>query len=136
MTYLYLTFGDGRLTVAISEIENIAEIGVAFCSPYDQFSKEIGRKIATERLLTKKDFYVAFARDNSKLKWQVREIVKYIVSGEWVTKDDIENELETKIFKIVTETETDIPNDIAPMTVYTNTVPSWAKQAVVEKNLY
>lgn len=135
-TFLYLTFGDGRATVAINDMGKLADIGVAFCSPRDQFAKEIGRKIARDRLMSRKDFYVSFERNDDKVKGQVRDIVKFIVSGAWVTKADIENELEFKILDVVTETSNDFPSDIAPMTVHTSTIPTWAKRAVVEKNLY
>lgn len=135
-TFLYLTLGDGRATVAINEIGGTAAIGVAFCSPHDHFNKETGRKLALERLNNKKDFYISFERNADKLKWQVRDIVKLVVSGEWVTQADVENELEFKIFNFITETENDFPNDFIPMTVHTSTVPTWAKRAVLEKNLY
>lgn len=135
-TFLYLTLGDGRATIAINQVDNNAEIAAAFCSPRDRFNKETGRKIALERLNNKNGFYVHFERNNDKLKWQVRDIVKFVISGEWVTQADIENELEMRIFNLVTEIETDFPNDFAPMTVHTNTVPTWAKRAVLEKNLY
>lgn len=137
-TFLYLNLGRGRATVAINEHpENkTAEIGVAFCSPNDQFVKELGRNIAEKRLQEKKDFYICFERNNEKLKWQARDLVKFVILGRWASKLDFETELEIKVHEIVTDTISDFPNDIAPMTVHTNTVPTWAKRAVAEKNFY
>jgi len=138
-TYLYLNFGDGIATTAIVQHpdSNTTEIGVAFCSPRDPFVKKIGRDIALERVAKKKDFYVCFERnENAKLKWQIRDLVKFIIAGKWVGNIDFETELETKVNEIITETSTDFPSDIAPMTVHTNTIPTWAKRAVIEKTFY
>jgi hypothetical protein len=137
-TYLYLNLGDGRATVAIQHNDdNTIEIGVAFCSPVDRFVKAVGRVKALERLKQKKDFYVRFDIDeNEKLKWQVRDLVRFIVLGKWVTALDFETELDIKVHEIVTETVNDFPSDIAPMTVHTNTIPTWAKRAAAEKNFY
>lgn len=136
-TFLYLTYGDGKATVAIKEAKNIVELGAAFCSPEDQFEKAHGREIALKRLNEKQDFYVCFEQDKSKkLKWQAREIVNFIVSGRWVSKLDFETELDLKVSDIVTETVTDFPNDIIPITVHTNTIPTWVKRAALEKTIY
>lgn len=136
-TFLYITYGEGQATVAIKEIEDNIQISAAFCSPDDQFVKDKGRKIALERMNDKKDFYISFKKnDKLKLKWQVRDLINFVVSGKWVTKLDIENELETTVFHFITETETEFPDDFLPMTVHTNVIPSWAKRAVIEKTLY
>lgn len=137
-TYLHLDLGEGKATIAIQPNEdNTVEIGVAFCSPEDRFMKAVGRAKALERLKQKKDFYVRFDKDqNAKLKWQVRDLVKFVILGKWVSNIDFETELDTKVHEITTETVNDFPNDFAPMTVHTNTIPTWAKRAVVEKNFY
>lgn len=136
-TFLYLTYGDGKATIAIKQIEDIIHIAAAFCSPQDQFARHKGRKIALERLNNKKDFYISFKHNSDiKIKWQVRELVNFVVAGNWVAKLDIENEIETTIFDFITETVIDFPDDIIPMSVHTNTIPTWAKHAAIEKTLY
>jgi len=138
-TYLYLNFGDGKATVAIIEnAENkTVELGATFCSPQDQFIKAYGRNVALWRLQNKKDFYVHFDKDETdKLKWQVRDVIKFAVSGKWVNALDFETELGIKVHELITETVNNFPSDIAPMTVHTNTVPTWAKRAVEQKNFY
>ncbi len=135
--FLYLSFGDGRVTAAIRlGRDNTAEIGVAFCSPHDQFVKSIGRELASDRITTKKDFYVHFERNDRPVKHQVRDLVKMITSGRWVSVLDFDIELDTTIYELITETSIEVPCEIAPMVVQTNTVPGWAKVAVIEKNFY
>lgn len=136
-TFLYLKFGEGIATVAIRPKDNnTVEIGAAFCSPEDRFEKSIGRKLAVTRIKNKKDFYVCFERNDSLLKHQVRDLIKLIVSGRWVSILDFDIELDTTVYDLITETLTEVPCEIAPMVVQTNTVPGWAKTAAIENNFY
>lgn len=137
VTYLYLNFGAGKATVAIiPRHSNTAEIGVAFCSPYDQFNRNIGRELSLRRLTDKKDFYVYFERTEYALKQQVRELVNFIVAGQWVSVLDFDTELNTTIYNILTETSQDFNDNEIPMTIHTNVVPHWATKAVLKNNLY
>ena len=136
-TFLYLQLGQGTATVAIVPLaDNTVEVGVAFCSPEDQFSRAEGRKRALERITQKKDFYVHYERNTDSLKGQAKSLVKLIVSGRWVSVLDFATELDTIIYEIITETSKEIEFDLAPMTVHTNTIPVWARHAVIEKNFY
>lgn len=129
-TFLYLNFGQGRVTVAIKEQNNLLKIGAAFCSPSDQFIKEYGRKLALDRLNNKKDFYICFEKENSiRIKEQVCNLIKFIISGQWVSKLDVETELGLIVYEIITESENHFSNDIAPMVLHTNIIPTWAKHA-------
>lgn len=129
-TFLYLNFGPGRVTVAIKEQNNLLKIGAAFCSPCDQFIKEYGRKLALDRLNNKRDFYICFEKENSiRIKEQVYNLIKFIISGQWVSKLDVETELGLIVYEIITESENHFSNDIAPMVLHTNTIPTWAKHA-------
>jgi len=53
LTFLHFHIGRGRVTAAVARnehIPNLYDVGLAFCSPKDQFVKANGRRIAEERL--------------------------------------------------------------------------------------
>ena len=68
-TFTHLFLGDGRVTLAIREVEGEISVGIAWCSPKDQFSRAMGRETALMPLdhseVTKKGFGFNFT---SKLK--------------------------------------------------------------------
>lgn len=128
-SFLYLYLGNGRATIAINEKNNSVHIGVAFCSPDDQFIKKYGKELALARLNDRKEFYVCFERNSDRIKQQVHKIIKFIISEKWVTKLDIENELDIVIYALITETVKEFSDN---MTVHTNTIPTWARCAVFE----
>lgn len=140
LTFLYLNLGDGRATIAIMPNEDdTVEVGVAFCSPQDNFNRKTGRAIALQRLQNKNGFYVSFERDYTKaLKQHAKEVVKFIIRGHWVTVLDFNIEINTTIYELVTETGNDVNiEDLdIPITMYTSTTPHWAKDAVLGHDFY
>lgn len=137
ITYLYLTLGKGKATIAISTYDdNTAEIGVAFCAPLDRFARHIGRVRATERLNTKKEFYVCFERNEDALKTQVRDLFHFILTGNWKSTIDIDAALETSIYELITEKSIEVACDVAPLIMTTNTIPKWAKKAAISHDFY
>lgn len=58
--YMHMDAGDGRVTAAIdikSEGQEVAYVGLAWCSPLDQFSRRKGRLISSGRLRKDKHFF-------------------------------------------------------------------------------
>lgn len=81
-TFSHIPLGKGRATLAIQVEGDNLEIGVAFCSPKDQFSKAKGRMIAEGRLKAKHGFYMKIGRNpDEKLKDQARRVVVTLVKN-------------------------------------------------------
>lgn len=78
VTFLHFGLGRGRVTCALRwNPENAAqvEVGMAFCSPKDIFTKKRGRDIASGRLYQGSDRSFTFTPDPTKrIKEQVHEL--------------------------------------------------------------
>jgi hypothetical protein len=75
--YIHPKVGDGRATIAYEEMENHDVIvTVAYCSPKDQFTRKIGRAIASGRLVKKNeaDFVITY-HERPSLKQITMDVV-------------------------------------------------------------
>ncbi len=137
ITYLYLALGSGLLTIAVYlQKTEMVDIGIAFCSPDDQFIEEKGKSLANIRLMDKSGFFVQFKRNNIPLEQQIHQLVSRIISNNWGSIIDFEMELETVVYELITETITNtIDEEInLPIIIHTNIIPNWAKRAVIDNN--
>ena len=78
-SYMHLDIGAGRVTAAIdikSEGQEVAYIGLAFCSPVDQFSRKKGRLISSGRLRKDKHFFRLIIDPAKKVSDQVAEALE------------------------------------------------------------
>ena len=86
--YMHLKLGKGRVTATIGIELNegggeTALVGLAFCSPEDQFCRKTGRTISEERLETGKKALEFQLSADRQVSIQVREaIISGIKSGE------------------------------------------------------
>jgi hypothetical protein len=88
--YMHMPIGNGFVTVAIraekrwpSVRSRKCEIGLAFCSPRDQFSRKKGRLIAEGRLDKHGGITIPLV-EGERVKKQVRNyVIKQIVLGSW-----------------------------------------------------
>lgn len=133
ITFLYLKYGKGRATAAIlPHNDNIAEMGIALCSPTDKFVKKIGRELAVKRLINKKDFYINYEMNDYKLKNQASDIINFVMAEKWVTVLDFDTEINTTVYEIITETNEEYQSELGPITIHTNVIPHWASDAAAK----
>lgn len=78
--YMHVDIGKGKATAAIEEKTGAARVGLAFCSPKDQFNKKIGRLISSGRLQHDKCFFELTLDPERRLKEQVYEAFKAALS--------------------------------------------------------
>lgn len=103
-TFCHPFVGRGRATLAINSTDDTLVVGIAWCSPRDQFSRAKGRKIATDRLnthkkehATEKAFYFS-ANRNTELRpdEQARTILTELVNARkvprWATRKPIQDQ--------------------------------------------
>ena len=93
-TFVHMDLGDGHASLAIRETMNegsgTIEVGVAFCSPNEQFNRRIGRTIASGRLNAKRRFYCIVARNPAiKLKTQAEAMLHQLLEGENVVFESV-----------------------------------------------
>lgn len=75
----------GRATIALQANGSLIEVGVAFCSPRDQFCKRFGRAIAEGRMQKERSRYHITVdvprRENGKVNWHgAREEVYHLIT--------------------------------------------------------
>lgn len=80
--------GQGRVTLAIRltpeeyGAAGTVEVGVAFCSPKDQFTRAKGRELAKQRLDAGQDFYLKANRDPAvPLKSQTADMLAHLLGS-------------------------------------------------------
>jgi hypothetical protein len=94
-TFVHTDLGNGHATLAIRETmaannTGIIEVGVAFCSPNEQFNRRIGRTIASGRLNAKRRFYAIVPRNTDiKLKTQAEAMLHQLLDGENVVFESV-----------------------------------------------
>lgn len=90
--FMHFDIGPGRVTAAIRADDKEAEIGLAFCSPEDQFSRKRGRLIAEGRLNVGKSLRL-FLDPDKRVKAQVMGWLReYLPTSQtvpwWVNSDN------------------------------------------------
>ena len=93
-SFMHLHAGGGRVTAAISiedgpgcghgaDSSKVANIGLAFCSPKDQFCRKTGRLISEGRLKKGKFSYSILLEGQTGIKDEIRRtLYKDLESGE------------------------------------------------------
>ena len=84
--YQHMSLGTGKATVAIRVDEDtpshrVARVGLATCSPKDQFSRKRGRAIAEGRLQARKFFMQLTVADGTNVKQEVAKAIKAQARG-------------------------------------------------------
>lgn len=74
IAYMHFKLGKGRVTAAIEVEGQTASVGLAFCSPKDQFERRRGRLIAGGRLKAGVVFMVWIPPDQ-RLKKQIYKVL-------------------------------------------------------------
>ena len=82
--YMHLDIGEGKATAAIKKMDSVGYesvmVGLAFCSPKDQFCKRTGRLISSGRL-NKIPFWNLTIDPERKIKEQVHDA--FVKAFEW-----------------------------------------------------
>jgi hypothetical protein len=82
--YMHMEVADGFVTAAIHvDTHDLIYVGLAFCSPRDQFSRAKGRRIAEGRL-EKNPAYILRRKPESRVKALVRKVIE----GSVLTRDE------------------------------------------------
>jgi hypothetical protein len=83
--YMHMSVAEGFVTAAISIDDfDMIHVGLAFCSPRDQFSRAKGRRIATGRLVKNPSYILGH---NPAVR--VKALVRKVIQGSVLTKDDL-----------------------------------------------
>lgn len=77
--YLHMDIGDGKATAAYTVTGGRVFFTLAFCSPEDQFSRKIGRAIASGRMEKYGASEDIHLRDDTPPDRQIREHVEGLV---------------------------------------------------------
>ncbi len=95
-SFMHFELNGGRVTAAIQVENQIAEVGLAFCSPQDQFARKRGRLIAEGRLNAGKAFCYVPVNPGDRAKEKVmawlREYLPTSQSAPWWVNPENKNE--------------------------------------------
>lgn len=81
--YMHIEANGSRVTAAITVEDEVALVGLSFCSPQDQFCRSKGRLIATNRLKKGKHFFSLPLNADKRLGIQVREALAASIKEEY-----------------------------------------------------
>jgi len=71
ISFMHFELGGGRVTAAVEVADGAAKVGLAFCSPRDQFERRKGRLISEGRLAAGKHFCELPLVPDERVKKQV-----------------------------------------------------------------
>ncbi len=107
-TFAYYNIGNGRVSLSVNVDNDLISVGVAYCSPNDQFSKSRGRAIALGRRIKNVPRYsFSFKRNDQRF-------------GEQLFDE----------FKKFADTEVCIGVDDKGQDCFANTAPRWVERSL------